>query len=145
MSGFDRSERASDPQQPTVGSAVLSAAVMVVVHGLVGLAVCLFLLFVVPGYKRTLADFQMRVPAFTEWVIAVSDWLGHYLYVMPPFVLIVLVVDAAALFLLRWKRQTRPLSWVWFMVVLLLPLTAWLLGWWGVWLANLKLQEGLSR
>jgi type II secretory pathway component PulF len=145
MSGFDPSERASDRQQPTVASAVLSTALMVLVHGMVGLGVCLFFLFIVPGYKRTYQNFQMKPPMFTEWVVAVSDAISENFYMLLPLALIALAVDGAVLYLLRRKRGTRPLSWAWFAVLLLLPLTAWLLGWWGVWLANLKLQEGLSR
>jgi hypothetical protein len=144
MSGHDPKESASDPPK-AVGSAALSTALMVFGHGLAGLGVCLFFLFVVPVYKRTFADFHMKLPAFTEWEIAVSDWLGKYFYVLPPFVLIVLVVDAAVLFLLRRRRQTRRLSWAWFAVLLLLPLTVGVLGWLGVWLPHAKLVEGLSR
>jgi type II secretory pathway component PulF len=145
MSGYDPKESERDPQPVTVGSAVVSAAVMVLVHGLVGVAVCLFFLFIVPGYKRTYQDFQMKPPMFTEWVVALSDAIGENLFVLLPLALVLLLVDGAVLYLLRRKRQTRPLSWAWFAVLLLLPLSAWLVGWWGVWLANLKLQEGLSR
>jgi type II secretory pathway component PulF len=131
--------------RPSLMSATAAAAVSVVLHGSLGLVLFIVMVLVVPRYKREFRDFQMQLPSYMELVVAVSDWLVAYGYVVALFTLPLLAVDGGIVFL-SWRRQgTRILGILW----IILLIVAWLLIMGvvalGLWLAHSKLLEGLSR
>jgi type II secretory pathway component PulF len=134
---------ATDPPSPR--SALIAAAVTVITHGLLGMALLLVMVFILPGYKREFGYFQMKLPLFTERVVAVSDWLSAYWYVVVFAAFPLLAVDGAIVFLSWRRRGTRILGVLWVILVIalwLLVMTAVALA---IGLPYLKLQESLSR
>jgi type II secretory pathway component PulF len=103
------------------------------------------MLFYAPRTEKLLKDFNMKVPAFTQWVLAASRWLGAYWYILLAPLLFLLAVAGAVDYVLRREPRTRRLCWLWFGLMLALPLALILCSLLGLWLPVLKLQEGLSR
>jgi type IV pilus assembly protein PilC len=105
---------------------------------------CAGLVLVVPGYKKTFAEFGMRLPVATEFAIAVSDWVATYWYVLllsPPF----FVGADVAVILFLWRSGRRGLVWVWGGLMIALPIVATILVIIAISLAMTKLYEGLSK
>src|SRR5262249_46924350 len=97
-------------------------------------------MFTLPASERTFADYNMRVPAFTELCLVffrVAEKAPAIWFVLP-------VLDAVVLVVLYRQRQLLLLIlWSVFLLILLaLALGALELG---IHLAMVKLQEGLSR
>jgi type II secretory pathway component PulF len=115
----------------------------VFVHGLLGLAIVLALVWFVPEYKREFRDHQMALPFLTVWLVEVSDWFVVYWYVVGVAALPFLALDGAIVFC-SWK-QKRMLGVLWMMFVafwLFLFAGAAVLG---LGIANEELKEGLAR
>jgi hypothetical protein len=121
----------------TIRFVLLDAALWVV--WLVGMLVA------VSYMERTFRNFSLKVPPFTEAVLAVGRWLDAYWYVGLPALLAWLALDGAVGFLLRSREGTRRLGNVWSVVMFGLPLLAILCSFLSLWLPLLRLQEGLSR
>ncbi len=119
--------------------------VMILTHAVLWLAILLYLLMYVPNLKRTFLDFAMRLPEATEWMIAISDWVLSYWYVLPFFLVPLLVADGAVIFLLRRGTGRSWPSWIWFILITLLTLIIMVVLGLASWLPMIKLQEALSR
>src|SRR5438093_11620540 len=51
-------------------------------------AVCILtfiMLYIIPKFEKIFKDFNMKLPAITEWLMATSKWFGTYWYVLPLF------------------------------------------------------------
>jgi hypothetical protein len=107
---------------------------------------CFFvgLVLVVPRFKRIFMDFGMALPAITEAVLAVSDWAASYWYVLILSVPFLLVPAVAVVYGLA-RLPARLLSWLWFVLMIALPLLAMVLVFVAIYLPLVKLQEGLAK
>lgn len=119
--------------------------VMVLAHALGWLALLFVLQVVVPGYDRQFRNFHLKVPSTTENVITLSRWVIEYNLLAVLGIGGLLVLDAGVLLLLRVPLGARKLSWLWFVLMLLLPLLAIVLAMWNLWSTNAKLYEGLYK
>ena len=131
---------------PSLRSAFVAATVSVILHALLGVVFLVVILQVVPGYKREFAEHQMALPWITIKVIAISDLLAAYWYVVIIFALPLLALDGGIVFLCWQRRRRRILAVLWNIALIAL----WLLFMasfvaLGIWLPSLKLQEGLAR
>jgi hypothetical protein len=121
----------------------LMAAALAVVHGLAWAPFFITLLIYVPRYEKTFADFAMRLPWLTESVIDLSDMLLFYFPLVLVMLPLCLALDGLALYGLR--RWSRPLSWAWFVLLLLAGIMAFAIVRLAMMLAMIELMEGLSK
>src|SRR5437773_11868765 len=95
----------------------------------VGLSLALFLtwlslmIFIVPGFERTFMDFRMRVPYLTELTINVSRWGVKYWYVLLIVAVPGYAVIAFVSYFLRHQTKQRLLCWLWFALIIVVPLS----------------------
>ena len=101
--------------------------------------------FLVLPFKRLFVDFALRVPALTEWVIDASDFVNDWPFVAPLLLLAFMVSDMVILFLLRRQRTTVMVGWLWFVLMLLVPLGMLVLFRIAIQQVLLNLFEGLSK
>ena len=119
-----------------------STIAVVVVAALLWTVDLVLLLAVVPPYERTFADFGMRVPWYTDVLIAISRWCTKYFYVLWfPLALIVVAVAGSTWFL---RHRQRPLGALWGAAMVLLPVVVGLLIWLGCYLPMQQLLQGLQ-
>jgi hypothetical protein len=129
---------------PSRKRGVAGALLMLAVHVLVCLASIWSMLDIPPRYENLFNDHRIRLPALTEVAFTVADLATARTDLLWAPMLFLLGLDAAALIVPRWCGE-RGLSWAWFLVILgLLLLPMMLLGA-GVYLAESKLQQTLSR
>src|SRR4051812_14495219 len=65
---------------------ITGAMVYPVVVILVAVAILTFImLYIIPKFEKIFKDFNMKLPAITEWLMATSKWFGTYWYVLPLF------------------------------------------------------------
>jgi hypothetical protein len=95
--------------------------------------------------ERTFRDYALKVPAFTETVLAAGRWLDSYWYACVPVLLAWLALDGGVGFALRSRERTRRVGQVWSVVMFAVPLLAVLCSFLSLWLPLLRLWEGLSR
>jgi type II secretory pathway component PulF len=130
---------------PSSRSALIAAAVAVMIHGLLAFALLIGMLWLVPGYKREFRDHQVSLPYFTVAVVEISDWCAAYWYVVVLAALPLLAVDGAIVFLCWSKRGTRILGVLWIILLIAVWSLFAVFVVFSVWLAYLKLVEGLAR
>jgi type II secretory pathway component PulF len=102
------------------------------------------LIFVVPGYKKTFADFGIQVPADTLVALEVTDWVTTYWYVLLIWLPFLAAADAAVVLLL-WRSGRRGLCRLWCGLVVALALLAAALTVVAIYLPLTRLQEQLSK
>ena len=113
------------------------------IHAVLCLAVAALLIFYIPRVERVLREFNIKLPASTEWVLGVGRWLANYWYILPPSFLLWLVLAGGLLGVLR--QYNRGLGWLWALLLLLLPLLAGIFAFFAIWNPYVRLLEGLSR
>jgi type IV pilus assembly protein PilC len=65
---------------------VTGAMVYPVVVILVAVAILTFImLYIIPKFEKIFKEFNMELPALTQWLMATSRWFGTYWYVLPLF------------------------------------------------------------
>lgn len=111
-------------------------------------AVLLFALFVIlvafiPPMKRQFDEFGLSLPWATKIVIRISHWLSEYWWALVPVAGLGLVADFAMTFALGRSGRVGALLWIASVALLLFVLGALSLA--SVGLAEMKLQEALSR
>jgi hypothetical protein len=121
----------------------LVAALMALVHALAWAPVIVALLTYVPKYKKIFADFGMKLPWLTETLIDVSDAANDWLILVPVVYLLFVAMDGGTIYLMR--RIARPLSWVWFVLLLLASFFSVFFIMTGVLAPMHELMEGLSK
>jgi hypothetical protein len=126
-------------------SPIVAAAMAVLIHGFLGLALLIGMVWLVPGYKREFRDYQIELPYTTTLVLEISDWFAMYWYVAAFAAIPLLALDGAIVFGCWSRKSTRILGVLW----IILWIVSWMLfaafAAFGIWLAYLKLLEGLSR
>ena len=82
-------ERSQTLKRKVQGAMVYPIAVITVAGGIVGF----IMYWIIPKFKEIFLDFGVELPAITEWLIAASDWVVNYWYLIPtiPFAIFVLV------------------------------------------------------
>ena len=112
-------------------------------HALIVLTMLVRLVVFMPRQKRQLDDYNMALPVFSQWVIAVSMWLSLYWYVLIVPVLLLLVVNAVILSRLGGLRRRPGWLWTWGVGGALLSL--WVVFELAYLLPLMKLYEALGR
>jgi type II secretory pathway component PulF len=102
------------------------------------------LLLTVSGFKKEFADFGMRLPATTMFVIEIADWVATYWYILPLFLPFVLVPDTIIIVLLR-RLPSRIPGRLWCGLMMALPLLAAGFVFFALYLVQTKLQESLPK
>lgn len=87
------------------------------------------MLVYVPQMERRFRDLNLALPPFTLSVLAVARWLQHYPYMIPFLIVAGAGLDGAVGFLLRLNPNLRRLAWLWWGVMLALPVVAILASW----------------
>lgn len=68
----------------TLKRKIIGAMVYPIVVILVAVAILSFILiYIIPKFKKIFADFQMKLPAITELLLDISDFVQHNWYVFP--------------------------------------------------------------
>lgn len=72
----------------TLKRKIIGAMVYPIVVILVAVAILSFILiYIIPKFKKIFADFQMKLPAMTELLLDISDFVQHNWYVFPLIVI----------------------------------------------------------
>lgn len=93
--------------------------------------------------EKVLKDFNLQLPSATQWVMAVYRWMLSYWYVVG----LLLAGNVLILYLLRRYPGSRRLGLdrCWFITVTFLLLLGGGTAAFAIWLAYIKLNEGLAR
>jgi type IV pilus assembly protein PilC len=78
-------ERAQTLKRKVKGAMIYPCAVITVATLIVGF----IMYYIIPKFKKIFADFGTELPAITEMLITISDWVVNYFYLIPaiPFAL----------------------------------------------------------
>jgi type II secretory pathway component PulF len=125
-------------------SAVAALVCGVAVPAVVWTCLVAGLILVVPGYKKTFADFGMQLPRDTLVAIEVTDWVTNYWYVLLLWLPFFVVADAAVVLLL-WRSGRRGLCGLWCGLMVLLALLAVALAVVAIYLPLMRLLDQLSK
>jgi type II secretory pathway component PulF len=130
----------SPSQQPVAFTALLFPWM---VHLALAGGLLFRLVFWVPRHHRTFRDFNMRLPTLTEGVLTLSGWLVQWLFVAAILWPLLALADGLILWALGgWSRRGGR---IWFLVVGLTILAAWILTEFAILYPMMKLTEALSR
>jgi hypothetical protein len=94
---------------------------------------------------RTFRHAVVKVPAFTEGVLALAHWLDVYRYLCPPALFFWLAVDAVVGFVLRSREGLQNLARFWTVLMFAMPLLAVLCSFLSLWLPLLLLRNMPAR
>jgi len=119
------------------------ATALALVHGLAWAPFFVTLLIYVPRYKKMFADFGLKLPWVTEFLIDLSDMFAEAFPFVPAILSLCVVLDGWLLYCLR--RWSRPLSWVWFVLLLIAGIVAFFIVRLAVMLPMVELMEGLAK
>jgi len=90
---------------------VIGAMIYPVVVILAAIGILFFIMIaIVPKFKEIFAAFEMKLPAMTQTLLDISDFMKNYFWIMP-LVLIGWIVFCRLLRLMYWGRYV--LDWVW--------------------------------
>jgi type II secretory pathway component PulF len=114
---------------PTTNRSVAATVLLLALAALLwatGLAV---LVVAVPRYARAFRDQNMILPDVTLAVLAAGRWAEKYWYVVPLFGLLLLPLIVLLTWLLRHRATERWPGWVWFGMLLGVPVLLQLVIW----------------
>jgi type IV pilus assembly protein PilC len=117
---------------------------------LVGIAVLLWgaflgtLLFFVPRFERTFAEFKLRLPHATAVTLDASRWMVKYWYVLVLMAIPGLPTAVALSHLVRRSASTRWLAVLWFILLLGVPLAGQVYVWCSILIPYADLVEALG-
>lgn len=77
----DFKEKAQSLKRRITGAMVYPTAVITVAV----LILTFIMVVIIPKFEKIFADFQMKLPALTEYLMATSKWFATYWYVLPLF------------------------------------------------------------
>jgi type IV pilus assembly protein PilC len=77
----DFKEKSQTLKRRIIGAMVYPCVVILVAV----LILCFIMIYIIPKFKRIFNDFGMQLPWLTQTLIAVSDWVATYWYVLPLF------------------------------------------------------------
>jgi type II secretory pathway component PulF len=112
-------------------------------HSLILLGMLARLVYSVPHYQKTFADFNMALPSYTVWVLDLSRWLVLYWYVAVVPVFGLIAADAFLLWRMGGWRARSGCRWAWGVMGSLLSL--WVLIELALWLPMMKLLDELKQ
>jgi type II secretory pathway component PulF len=132
-------------ESPPNPPASLAITILLVV---LSLALCLAwiwqMVFVIPEYERLFHDFRIRVPALTEATISYSRVFVKFWYILVPFTLFIAYPAIGYVsYHLRHRSNQRGLSWLWFLLIIGLPLAVQTITLLAVLSTQATLMEGL--
>ena len=131
--------------QPSAGQSGRATLLFVMLDAALWVFWLVGMIVAVSYVQRTVRDFTLKVPAFTQTVLAVGRWLNASWYVGVPLLLVWLAVDGAVGAALRSREGTRRLGNLWSVVMFALPLLLILCSFLSLWLPLLRLREELPR
>jgi type IV pilus assembly protein PilC len=74
-------EKAQSLKRKITGAMVYPAVVIMVAVGIL----MFIMVFIIPKFEKIFKDFNMKLPALTELLMATSRWFSNYWYVIPLF------------------------------------------------------------
>ena len=74
-------EKSQSLKRKITGAMVYPAVVIMVAVGIL----TFIMVFIIPKFEKIFKDFNMKLPALTELLMAVSRWVSMYWYVLPLF------------------------------------------------------------
>jgi type IV pilus assembly protein PilC len=77
----DFKEKSQTLKRRIIGAMVYPCVVILVAV----LILCFIMIYIIPKFKKIFQDFGMKLPWLTETLIAISDWVATYWYVLPLF------------------------------------------------------------
>src|SRR5205807_4373822 len=77
----DFKEKSQSLKRRIIGAMVYPCVVILVAV----LILTFIMIYIIPKFKKIFLDFGMRLPWLTEQLIAISDWVATYWYVLPLF------------------------------------------------------------
>ncbi len=99
-------EKAQSLKRKVIGAMIYPLVVILAAIGIL----CFIMIAIVPKFKEIFAAFEMKLPAMTQTLLDISDFMKNYFWIMP-LVLIGWIVFCWLLRLMYWGRYV--LDWVW--------------------------------
>jgi len=112
-------------------------------HALIAFGMLVRLVVFMPRQKRVLDEYNLALPTFSQWAIAVSTWASAYWYILAVALLLLLVINAVILYKLGGLRRRPGWLWTWGVGGALLSL--WVILELGYLIPMMRLAEGLGR
>src|SRR6516162_4360572 len=75
----DFKEKAQSLKRRITGAMVYPIAVITVAV----LILCFIMIYIIPKFEKIFNDFNLQLPALTQWLMATSRWFASYWYVIP--------------------------------------------------------------
>jgi len=102
----DFKEKAQSLKRKVVGAMIYPVVVILAAIGIL----TFIMIQIVPKFKEIFAAFDMKLPAMTQTLLDISDFMKHYFWIVP-LVFIGWLVFCRLLRLMYWGRYV--LDWVW--------------------------------
>ena len=99
-------EKAQSLKRKVIGAMIYPVVVILAAIGILSF----IMIAIVPKFKEIFAAFEMKLPAMTQTLLDISDFMKNYFWIMP-LVLIGWIVFCRLLRLMYWGRYV--LDWVW--------------------------------
>jgi type II secretory pathway component PulF len=131
-------------QAPNAPRVLRATILMVALHSLLWAAVLFGLFALVPDAERVFRDFNMKLPALTQLMMALARWVEYHAPFVGIFVFFLLIVDGMGYYRLR-TSAPRFISKLWAVCMFLLPVLVIMGLIIGILKPLIALQEGLSK
>jgi len=99
-------EKAQSLKRKVIGAMIYPVVVILAAIGILSF----IMIAIVPKFKEIFAAFEMKLPAMTQTLLDISEFMKNYFWIMP-LVLIGWIVFCRLLRLMYWGRYV--LDWVW--------------------------------
>ncbi len=99
-------EKAQSLKRKVIGAMIYPVVVILAAIGILSF----IMIAIVPKFKEIFAAFEMKLPAMTQTLLDISDFMKNYFWIMP-LVLIGWIIFCRLLRLMYWGRYV--LDWVW--------------------------------
>jgi type II secretory pathway component PulF len=131
-------------QKPKSGSVLGATLTMLFIHALIPVGLTFFLTYRVPEFRQTFADMQVALPAFTAFIIDLSDFAQRHEFFLPALAAAFLVLDGAVYYALRFLEE-RTWSRLWWGFVFLVEGAALAAMFYAVIMPYTRLIDAASR
>jgi type II secretory pathway component PulF len=131
-------------QPPDASRHFRATILMVTIHSFLWAGGLLGLFVWVPRAEKVLRDFNMKLPALTQLVMTVSQWVANHVPFVGLFVFFLLAVDGLSYFQLR-SSAPRLISKLWSVSMFFLPIAIIARIVMGIRMPFIALPEGLSK
>jgi type IV pilus assembly protein PilC len=75
----DFKEKAQSLKRRIIGAMVYPVAVITVAVGILSF----IMIYIIPKFQKIFADFDMKLPDLTQWLMNTSEWFVNYWYIIP--------------------------------------------------------------